>query len=169
MSSEVADNNGCEESTGDEYYYIDKNQHYETLKPSLRTDVIRDYGLLELAESVARTNPDGTKGVKLRKSYKSHIADLPGKYTIPKGTTLSPIICVPDNPDMIQPEIKPFEIERLKRLFNFEKSSVNGIPGFDASKLAIGSSDFSDKNRKRMSSPDERSDLKRRHVRVKFD
>jgi len=167
--SEVAKNDENRGSTEEKYYYIDKSQHYETLKPSLRTDVIRTYGLLGIADSVARTNPDGSKGVKLRKSYKSHIADLPGKYTIQKSRTLSPIICAPDNPDMIQPELKPFELGRLEQLFNFEKSSVDGIPGFDPSKLAIGTGDFSNEDRKRKSSSDSRSDLKRRHVRVKFD
>lgn len=145
------------------YYYIDAKQSYETLAPSLRSDVIRLYGLLDIADSVARVNTEGTKGVRLRKSYKSHIADLPGKYTIPKDRTLSPVICAPDNPDMIRPEMKQFDVEELKRLFNFQKSSINGIPGFDANQLGIGSNG----SRKRKMEDGE-GNAKRR-FKVRFD
>lgn len=43
-------------------------------QPSLCDDLFPMYGLSDLAESVARTGPDGvSKGVKLRKTYKNHI------------------------------------------------------------------------------------------------
>lgn len=49
-------------------------QPHPPSRPSLCDDLFPMYGLNELAESVARTGPDGvSKGVKLRKTYKNHI------------------------------------------------------------------------------------------------
>ncbi|VEU19545.1 DEKNAAC100406 [Brettanomyces naardenensis] len=169
MEGEPQVDDKTEQNPSSAYYYIDHDEHFDTLNPSLRSDVIRLYGLLDLAQSLARTTPDGSKGVKLRKSYKNHIADLPGKYTIPADRSLSPIVCTPDNPDMIQPELKPLDVKYLEKLFNFDKSSINGIPGFDASKLAIDNMDGSDIRKKRKASPGDKSEPKRRHVRVRFD
>jgi hypothetical protein len=41
----------------------------------LKQDLYAMYGLNDLAKSVARTKPDGSKAVKLRKTYKNHIKD----------------------------------------------------------------------------------------------
>jgi len=43
--------------------------------PDLKQDLYALYGLNDIAKSVARTKPDGSKGVKLRKTYKNHIKD----------------------------------------------------------------------------------------------
>ncbi|KAH3665255.1 hypothetical protein OGATHE_004070 [Ogataea polymorpha] len=110
-------------------------------------------------------------GVKLRKSYKNHIADLPGKHAIPTERTLSPIVFRPENPDLGDFQLKQYPLEQLKSLFSFEKSSVNGVPGFDSSKLAIDSFDSSaKKERKRKGTPTTPSepDQKIRHVQVHF-
>ncbi|GME82750.1 unnamed protein product [Ambrosiozyma monospora] len=160
------------------YYFIDDNgtKEYDTIQPSFRSDVIRLYGLLELSQSLARTKPDGSKGVKLRKSYKNHILDLPGKLNIPNDRTLSSVVAGMENPDMAFPEIQPFDENELRQAFNFEKSSSNGVPGFDSSLLALGpdsSSIHNKKERKRKqatpSAPAEQPELKRRHVQVHFD
>lgn len=158
----------------DGYYYVGSKEH-TPLDPSLRTDVIRTYGLLDLAEALSRTKPDGSKGVKLRKSYKNHIADLPGKYTIPTDRTLSPIVCAPDNPDIPDPEIKPLDTHYLESLLNLEKSSINGVPGFDASLLALDSvGSLPPERKKRKPSPTPSTspaprETKRRHVQVRFN
>jgi len=44
-------------------------------RPDLRQDMFTLYKLEDIAKSIARTNPDGSKGVKLRKTYKNHIKD----------------------------------------------------------------------------------------------
>jgi hypothetical protein len=43
--------------------------------PDLKEDLYSLYKLEDLAKSVARTNPDGSKAVKLRKTYKNHIKE----------------------------------------------------------------------------------------------
>ncbi|ODV88145.1 hypothetical protein CANARDRAFT_179151, partial [[Candida] arabinofermentans NRRL YB-2248] len=155
------------------YYFINPEQTYETVQPSFRSDVIQLYDLVDLSQSLARERPDGSKGVKLRKSYKNHIADLPGKHTIQAERTLSPVVFGPENPDMIKPTLELFDLQQLKSVFNFEKSSIHGIPGFDSNKLAIESNDSTskkDKKRKQSanSTPVEQPELKRRHVQVHF-
>lgn len=94
------------------------------------------YGLEPIAKSLARTNPDGSKGVKLRKSYKNHIQDLPGKYQIPDPKPIPPTLLDPmvaQAPDIIK-ELDP---GLLKQALRFEKTSINGIPGFNTADLAI--------------------------------
>lgn len=44
-------------------------------RPDLKQDMFALYSLEDIAKSIARTNPDGSKGVKLRKTYKNHIKD----------------------------------------------------------------------------------------------
>lgn len=67
------------------YYYVDPSLPvYESQQPNPVDDLITIYGLEEVARQVARTNADGTKAVKLRKSYKNQIQDLSGRFiTIP--------------------------------------------------------------------------------------
>lgn len=94
------------------------------------------YGLEEIAQSLARTKNDGSKGVKLRKSYKNHILDLPGKHQIPSAKPLSEHMLNPEymkTPDLI----KAIPTEVLKLALSFEKSPINGLPGFDTADLAI--------------------------------
>lgn len=94
------------------------------------------YGLEPIAKSLARTNPDGSKGVKLRKSYKNHIQDLPGKHQISSLKPIPPGLLDPNvgqNPDII----KQLDPELLNRALKFEKTPINGIPGFNTVDLAI--------------------------------
>lgn len=56
---------------------------YEPSRPSATHNLIDLYGLGNLASSVARFDPLTGEKRKLRKSYKNHIADLPGKHDIP--------------------------------------------------------------------------------------
>ncbi|KAI9049261.1 hypothetical protein LZ554_007108 [Drepanopeziza brunnea f. sp. 'monogermtubi'] len=55
-------------------YLFCKTPHVPRL-PSLLDDLFERYGLNDVAKSVARIHPDGTKAVKLRKTYKNHIKD----------------------------------------------------------------------------------------------
>lgn len=89
------------------YYYVDPTLPvYEPQQPNPVDDLISVYGLEEVARQVARTNPDGTKAMKLRKSYKNQIQDLSGRFlTIPsrengKGGDISHVI-FQNNPDMV--------------------------------------------------------------------
>ncbi|CCF60804.1 hypothetical protein KAFR_0L01940 [Kazachstania africana CBS 2517] len=66
------------------YYYVEPEKVYEPQQPNPLDDLISVYGLDDLARQVARTNSDGSKAVKLRKSYKNQISDISGKFnTIP--------------------------------------------------------------------------------------
>ncbi|CZT12738.1 hypothetical protein WAI453_005529 [Rhynchosporium graminicola] len=66
-----------------EKYYLCKTPHPAQgirhdsgiVRAPLREDLFERYDLYPIAKTVARTNPDGTKGVKLRKTYKNHIKD----------------------------------------------------------------------------------------------
>lgn len=89
------------------YYYIDPTwEAYEPQKPNPVADLISAYGLEDVSRQVTRTNPDGTKAVKLRKSYKNQIQDLSGRFiTIPtrengKGGEIAHVI-FQHNPDMM--------------------------------------------------------------------
>ncbi|CCK69436.1 Rox3p KNAG_0C03280 [Huiozyma naganishii CBS 8797] len=88
------------------YYYIDPTTTYEPQQPNPLDDLIALYGLNDLSRQVARTNMDGSKAVKLRKSYKNQISDLSGKFTsIPtkengKGGEIAQIL-FQNNPDMM--------------------------------------------------------------------
>lgn len=65
---------------------------YQSPKPTPKDNLIKLYGLIPVTKSLARTNPDGSKGVKLRKSYKNHIQDLPGKHQISPAKPIPRII-----------------------------------------------------------------------------
>lgn len=133
------------------YYLIDGNSEYtyqlkhgSTNKidqytrpsPSPMDNLLSLYGLEPIAKSLARNNPDGSKGVKLRKSYKNHIQDLPGKHQISGQKPIPPGLLDPmsvQSPDMI----KEIDTELLNNALRFEKTSINGIPGFNIADLAI--------------------------------
>ncbi|AAS54211.1 AGL280Wp [Eremothecium gossypii ATCC 10895] len=81
------------------YYYVDPaGPAYEPQQPNPIDDLISVYGLQDISRQVARTNADGTKAVKLRKSYKNQIQDLSGKFSViptrenGKGGEISPIV-----------------------------------------------------------------------------
>lgn len=94
------------------------------------------YGLEPIAKSLARHNQDGSKGVKLRKSYKNHIQDLPGKHQvlqlkpIPAGLLDPAVAQAPDNIKEIDPAL-------LTAALQFDKTLINGIPGINVADLAI--------------------------------
>ncbi|AOA63408.1 RNA polymerase II mediator complex subunit [Komagataella phaffii CBS 7435] len=152
------------------YYFIDDKATYDTEDPSPQLNFISTFNLDQIAKSVARTNSDGTKDVKLRKSYKSHISDLLGKHYISKEHNLSPIVFGPP-PDFVK--LEPFDKDYLSRTLTFEKSSMNGIAGFDPRKLAMNDQVIEEKKPKRKHktiSPaeSEQEQNKRRHVQVHF-
>ncbi|CAR22042.1 Mediator of RNA polymerase II transcription subunit 19 [Lachancea thermotolerans] len=64
------------------YYYVDPATVYQAQEPNPLEDLISVYGLQDLSRQVARTNPDGSKAVKLRKSYKNQISDLSAKFSV---------------------------------------------------------------------------------------
>lgn len=88
------------------YYYVDPEVSYQPQRPNPLDDLISVYGLQDLSQQVARTNADGSKAIKLRKSYKNQISELSGKFsTIPtrengKGGELSHML-FQNNPDMM--------------------------------------------------------------------
>lgn len=135
------------------------------------------YGLEPIAKSLARTNADGSKGVKLRKSYKNHIQDLPGKHQIVGGQKpipaglLDPMVA--QAPDIIK-ELDP---ELLSRGLRFEKTPINGIPGFNTADLAINdqhtlmrgddmseNDEFGARRSKRKKKAQNGTDSKRQHI-----
>lgn len=74
--------------------------------------------------------------MKLRKSYKNHIQDLPGKHQIPPAKAVPAALLDPNlsqQPDLI----RELDAELLNHALKFEKTPVNGIPGFNPSDLAI--------------------------------
>lgn len=157
------------------YYITNDEDSISSLRPKLTDDVIRLYHIDDLADALARTNPDGSKGVKLRKSYKSHIVDLPGKHVIPtEDKSFLRIALQPENPDFAKTEIQTFEMNYLEKVINMEKTGPNGVHGFDSAKLALASPESIDakkeKKRKTVASPEQaqQPDLKKRHVQVNF-
>lgn len=121
------------------YYHIDTSKQYLKSNPQPTQDLIALYGLERLADSVARINADGTKGVKLRKSYKAHITELTGKHNISDDKTyrLSGVTFAPDR-EGVPIEIKNFDSKLLNYNISFGRTSESGIPGFDPINLAIG-------------------------------
>lgn len=145
----------------------------EPSRPSLRDDVFALYNLKGIADALARTKPDGSKGVKLRKSYKSHVQDLPGRHAIPTPNAvanftpeeqaktdrnLSMLASVPlqSQNDFINahPPIQPIPLDVLTRTLNFEITGPNGVPGFDSAKLAMDDDAPDFKTRKRKAEED---------------
>ena len=88
------------------YYYVEPEMGYQPQQPNPMEDLITVYHLDDISRLVARTNEDGTKAVKLRKSYKNQITDLSGKFSsIPnrenrKGGEIAHIL-FQNNPDMM--------------------------------------------------------------------
>ncbi|SCV01507.1 LANO_0F12112g1_1 [Lachancea nothofagi CBS 11611] len=122
------------------YYYVDPATLYQPQQPNPLDDLISVYGLQDLSQQVARTNADGTKAVKLRKSYKNQINDLSGKFSViptrdnGKGGDIAPVL-FQNNPDMmpqvnITPEMSPEQwrqlmMERDSALFDSQNMDWN--------------------------------------------
>lgn len=66
----------------DYFYYIDpQTESFREPEPNPMDNLISVYGLNDIAQQVARFNDDGSRGVKLRKSYKNQISDVSGHWT----------------------------------------------------------------------------------------
>lgn len=64
------------------YYYIDPlATPYPEPQPNPMENLIDMYGLNDISQQVARYNADGSRGVKLRKSYKNQVSDIAGHWT----------------------------------------------------------------------------------------
>ncbi|RCK57775.1 Mediator of RNA polymerase II transcription subunit 19 [Candida viswanathii] len=98
-----------------DYYLINTSNTYKPLTPTPTDNLLKKYGLEPVAKSLARTNPDGSKGVN---------------KPIPPGL-MDPNLA--QHPDIIQPLDAALVAQGLK----FDKTPVNGIPGFNSSDLAI--------------------------------
>ncbi|CAN3356368.1 mediator of RNA polymerase II transcription subunit 19 [Diutina catenulata] len=149
-------------------YYLVSHDQYQSPAPTPLDNLITLYGLEPVARSLARTNPDGSKGVKLRKSYKNHIQDLPGKHQISQAVPVNPAIMDPDlgkHPNVIA----PLDPELLRSALQFDKTPSGGIPGFNPADLAINDQqtmmrDEDDERRgKRKKKSDKGPDAKRPH------
>lgn len=111
----------------------------------------------------------------MRKSYKNHIQDLPGKHQIPGAKPLSGALLDPalgQQPDII----KEVNAELLNTAMKFERTPINGIPGFNTADLAINDQqtlmrgdDMSEneeykKKRKKKQQTQNGNDFKRQHI-----
>lgn len=142
-----------------DHLYCIATEPVEKLRPSLRDDMVALYSLGDIADSLARTKPDGSKGVKLRKSYKSHIQDLPGRHAIPTPNAisnfspeeqmktdrnLSMLAAVPlqSQNDFVNahPPIETLNMDLLMKTMDFEITGPNGVPGFEPSRLGMDDS-----------------------------
>ncbi|CCE82730.1 Piso0_002472 [Millerozyma farinosa CBS 7064] len=121
---------------GADSYLIDTEKKYKLVDPSPLENLIALYGLEDVTKSLSRINPDGSKGVKLRKSYKNHIQDISGKHQIPPPKPIPMSLLDPglsQMPDTIQ-QLSP---DLLHKALKFEKTPANGIPGFNIVDLAM--------------------------------
>lgn len=108
-------------------------------QPSGSVSLVDLYGLREFANSVARQDPaTGTKR-KLRKSYKNHVADLPGKHPVPtQGESAWQLLdaALRPPPSSVADALRSldFDADSLARL-KFQRGS-GPLPGFDPKLLA---------------------------------
>lgn len=134
--------------------YLLSREAYKPIKPSPTENLTELYGLTELCASVARVDDAGEKR-KLRKSYKGHVADLPGKITLPEDNYLQQLLNKSnENP----PLISQLEQESLKSTIGLLR--VCPIPGFDTS--VLGLEDFDEEDRDSTASPGGRKTKKRK-------
>ncbi|KAK9452144.1 Rox3 mediator complex subunit-domain-containing protein [Limtongia smithiae] len=125
--------------------------HYDTPTPSASANLIPLFGLSAIAASVARQDPVTGAKRKLRKSYKGHIAEFPGKNEIPTEHYLLRLIYAPtanDPPPPLgvapggtsaAPPVPELHLDKqlLDSIFAMEKTPYSGIPGFDPAALGI--------------------------------
>ncbi|XBW37847.1 hypothetical protein QEN19_003423 [Hanseniaspora menglaensis] len=66
----------------DYYYYVDPQaEMFKEPQPNPMENLLNMYQLNDIAKQVARYNEDGSRGVKLRKSYKNQVSDIAGHWT----------------------------------------------------------------------------------------
>ncbi|GMM52974.1 hypothetical protein DASB73_039370 [Starmerella bacillaris] len=110
----------------------------EVSRPSANVSLVDLYGLRNFANSVARQDPTTGAKRKLRKSYKNHIGDLPGRHPIPNSDeskwNLTPAAFQPASAsDSLRSlDIPDSMIEHLKII-------PGPLPNFDTSLLAAPS------------------------------
>lgn len=111
----------------------------ERARPSGSDSLVDLYGLRDFANSVARQDPETGAKRKLRKSYKNHVADLPGKHPVPGpgesdwqliDTAMRP----PPNSSADVLKTLDFDADSLSKL-RFQRGS-GPLPGFDLKLLA---------------------------------
>lgn len=123
------------------YYYIDPTMNYSIQQPNPLDDLISVYQLTDLSRQVARTNMDGTKAIKLRKSYKNQISDLSGKFSViptrenGKGGELAPVM-FNNNQDMMNQVHRPNGMKEddetwREMLMNRDEKLFQGNAGID--------------------------------------
>ncbi|OUT22086.1 hypothetical protein CAS74_003074 [Pichia kudriavzevii] len=143
---------GDKQTSNGNYYFVTPLSGYPAVEPSFDDDLIQLYNLKDISQALNRVNADGSKGTKLRKSYKSFVN----------------IALTPDNPELVKPKIDKFDLNYLDKVLNFEKTGPTGIPGFDPSKLVLpGDNTKKEKKRKATSaatSPEQLPDIKRRQI-----
>ncbi len=111
------------------------------VKPSPSQDLISLYGLRDLANSVARIDASTGKKRKLRKSYKGHIQDLPGKSDIPTEPYLQSLLNAPESTG---PRIAVLDQGVLRASIGTIR--VGPIPGFDVSLLGLDEMEEDDRD-----------------------
>ncbi|KAK9453303.1 Rox3 mediator complex subunit-domain-containing protein [Dipodascopsis uninucleata] len=116
--------------------YLEPSRNYEEPLPCGNKNLIKVYDLENIAASVARTDPVTGAKKKLRKSYKGHIVDLPGKNEIPTEHYLLRLIYAPDAQNPISVD-KPMDSHLLENVFTMDKTPDSGVAGFDATLLGI--------------------------------
>lgn len=135
-------------SPEEEYYYIDQTKMYVRSRPHPSQNLISLYNLDTIAHSVARLNADGTKGVKLRKSYKAHISGV-AMDGVPISTdrTLSPIVFAPER-EGAAIRIETLDQNRLRQQCTLVYAPDGTFPDFDKSQLAMADSNGSKRKAK---------------------
>lgn len=127
--------------------YLLSDTTYPKPSPSGTQNLTKLFGLSDLAASVARFDPETNQKRKLRKSYKNQISDLPGKHSIPQGSTNSSdsILQLARQPPRIDPNQAPpplqpaLDQDLLSRALSLDRTPATGIPDFDVSLLATPS------------------------------
>ncbi len=122
-------------------------------------DLFVRYGLQNIVQTIARTNPDGSKGVKLRKTYKNQIKDYglngafnPVRYELmdPKNKdqlnpkTLTAMISIPQavwdtehKPKGAGKELPAGSLAKLGRACTMAAGKIPPGNGFDEAVLAL--------------------------------
>lgn len=129
-------------------YLLDDQTVYTKPRPSGTENLTALYGLTDLASSVARVDAQGQKR-KLRKSYKNHVSDLPGKHVIPTANPQQPspfsLLQLARQPPRIDPSRPPPPLQPplnqtlLSDALALDRTPATGIPDVDVSLLAAPS------------------------------
>lgn len=128
--------NDGHESDNSSFYLIPSQ--CQQSRPSGADSLVDLYGLRDFANSVARQDPVTNTKRKLRKSYKNHVSDLPGKHPIPgpgesKWTLLDAALRPPTSVSEAERSLE-FSADMMSHL-KFQKST-GSVPGFDPKLLA---------------------------------